>query len=41
MKIYSTQEKIITIHIIAEMLQFLEEWEDIEELKRESQKKIN
>ncbi len=41
MKLFSVQEKIIAINLLAEMLQFLEEWEDVEELKRELQKKMN
>jgi len=33
MKLFSIQEKIIAINLIAEMLQVLEDYEDIELLK--------
>jgi len=40
MKLFTVQEKLIAIYFIAEMIQFLEEWEDIEELKKGLQKKM-
>ena len=41
MKLFSIQEKIIAINLIAEMLQVLEDYEDIEELKKLLQEKMN
>ena len=34
MRLFSIQEKIIAINLMAEMLQVLEDYEDIEELKK-------
>jgi len=41
MKLFTIQEKIIAINLIAEMLQVLEDYEDIEELKKLLQEKMN
>jgi len=41
MKLYTTQEKAIAIYILAEIIQFIEDWENIDELKKELQKKLN
>ena len=41
MKLFSIQAKIIAINLIAEMLQVLEDYEDIEELKKLLQEKMN
>lgn len=40
MKLFTTQEKIMGIKLISEMLQVLEEHESIEELKKYLEKKI-
>ncbi len=40
MKLFTIQEKIMGIKLISEMLQVLEEYESIEELKKYLEKKI-
>ncbi len=40
MKLFTLQEKIMGIKLISEMLQVLEEYESIEELKKYLEKKL-